>query len=152
LEAPMGDHVWQVSVPVDVPAEQVWPVLLDVERWPTWTASMRDVTRQDDGLLEVGSTVRISQPLLPPTVWTVDELVPGRSFSWSSERSGTRTVADHRLDPRTGGCTVTLVLTQSGPLAGVSAVLFGRLVLKYMRMEAEGLKQRAEKGPAEMTR
>lgn len=147
----MGDHVWEVSVPVDVPAERVWPLLLDVERWPTWTASMREVTRQEDGPLQVGSTVRISQPLLPPTLWTVEEMTPGRSFSWGSERSGTRTLADHRLDPRPGGCTVTLVLKQSGPLAGVSAVLFGRLVLKYMRQEAEGLKRRAEDGPAAPT-
>ena len=142
----MAEHVWTERVRVDAPAPEAWRVLLDVPAWPTWTKSMQAVTVLDPGPLRVGSAVRIAQPRLPVAEWTVDELVPGQSFSWSSRRPGVRTVAEHHLHPDADGCALTLVLRQSGPLAGVSARLFGGLVRRYLRMEAEGLKRRVESG------
>jgi uncharacterized membrane protein len=140
----VAEQVWTERVRVDAPPGDVWRVLLDLAAWPTWTRSMRAVTPLDTGPVRVGSTVRISQPGLPVTDWTVDALAPGRSFSWTSRRPGVRTVAEHVVEPDTDGAVVTLVLRQSGPLAGVSARLFGRLVRRYLRMEAHGLKARAE--------
>lgn len=140
----MAERTWTERITVDAPAETVWRVMLDVATWPTWTASMTSVTVLEPGPLRVGSTVRIRQPRLPATVWTIDALVPGRSFSWRSRRPGVRTVAEHVIEPDAPGCTVTLVVRQSGPLAGVSARLFGGLVRRYMRMEAEGLRRESE--------
>ena len=140
----MGEHVYEEGVAVHAPAEAVWGLLVDVEQWPSWTASVQAVSRLDPAPLRVGSRVRIWQPRLPAATWTVGHLSPGRSFSWASQRTGVRTVADHRVEALPEGCRVTLELRQSGALAGLSRLLFGRLVRRFVRMEAQGLKRRAE--------
>ena len=140
----MGQHVYQEQVSVDAPAEVVWAVLCDVERWPTWNESVRSLTLLDAGPLRIGSRARISQPRLPTTTWTVDTLEPGRSFSWTVRSPGMRGVGDHRLQPEGSGCLVTVEIRQTGPLAGLAAVLFGGVTRRYLRMEAQGLKAKAE--------
>lgn len=125
---------------VAAPPEVVWDALIDVERWPTWTRSMRRVTRLDDGPLAVGSRVRIKQPRLVPVVWTVTELEPGRSFTWEAEAPGVRSVASHEVRPMGAGTSeLRLVLDQSGPLSPAVSALYGRMTKRYVRMEAEGL-------------
>lgn len=140
----MVERAFEEQVVVQAPPEAVWPLLEDVERWPTWTASMREVTLLDPGPLAVGSRVRVRQPRLPATVWTVQELREGRSFAWGSSSPGMRTVGDHRVEPHPQGSLVTLTLRLTGPAAPVSALLFGSLVRRYVRMEGAGLTQRAE--------
>lgn len=143
----MGERIYTETIVVSAPAEVVWDVLADVARWPEWTESMREVGLLDSPPLREGSRVRIKQPRLPTVTWTVEEVVPVQSFSWAARSGGVHTVADHRLDPAPDGTVVTLELRQNVPLAGVFHRLFGGLTQRYMRMEAEGLKRRAESGP-----
>jgi uncharacterized membrane protein len=90
---------YETTITIDAPADDVWAVLADVERWPEWTASMQKVERQGGGDLAVGTTVRIKQPRLPATTWHVTDVEPGRSFSWADSSPGVTTFADHRLVP-----------------------------------------------------
>lgn len=140
----MSEYTYEDRVMVHAPAEAVWDLLIDVERWPSWTASVRAVSLLGPAPLGVGSRVRIRQPRLPAATWTVERLSPGRSFCWASKGTGVRTMADHRVEPLREGCNVTLELRQLGALAGLAHLLFGRLVQRYVRMEAQGLKRRAE--------
>ncbi len=134
-------------VDIPAPADRVWGVLCDLRGWPTWTASMREVTPLRPGPVEPGLQVRVVQPRLPTTVWTVEEVVPGRSFRWSSRSPGIASVGDHVLEPTATGCRVTLSLAQTGPLAPAVGVLLGRLTRRYVRMEAVGLRARCEADP-----
>ena len=121
-------------------AEAVWAALVDVERWPTWTRSMRKVTRLDDGPLTVGSRVRIKQPRLAPVVWQVTALDPGRSFAWTASTPGQTSVATHAVRPMGAGTSeVQLTFEQSGPFSPILGVVLGNLTRRYVRMEAEGL-------------
>ena len=139
--------MFETSVAVDAPAERVWAVLVDVERAPEWTASMSDVKLLGDGPLAVGSRVRIKQPRLPPVVWEVTSLDPGRSFSWRAGGPGFTTIGEHRVAAEgPGRATATLGIRRSGPLATVGDRLFGRVDRRYVTMEAEGLKRRSEEG------
>src|SRR3712207_3430600 len=103
----------------EAPVEQVWEVLREVERWPEWAPTVTSVRRLDDGSLAVGSRVRVEQPRIPPTVYVVTELEPGRSFTWVATGPGVRTTARHLLeDLGPGGTRVTLAVEQAGPELG----------------------------------
>ena len=137
--------MFQISVDIAAAVEDVWAVLVDVERWPRWTASMSEVTMLDSGPLAVGTRVRIKQPKLPPAVWQVTELEPRRGFAWKSPAPGATTIADHRLTPTSDDKTaVTLSVTRTGALAGLLDFLFRGVTRKYVSLEAEGLKRRCE--------
>ena len=139
--------MFETSVAVAANAEEVWAVLVDVERAPEWTASMTDVELLGEGPLSVGSRVRIKQPRLPPVVWEVTSLEPGRSFSWKAGGPGFTTIGEHQVIAEgPGRATATLGIRRSGPLAAVADLLFGRVDRRYVTTEAEGLKRRSEAG------
>lgn len=143
----MGAYGFREDVSVQAPPEEVWRLLVDVERWPSWTPSVRETSLLDPGPLRVGSRVRLAQPRLPVATWTVTELDPGRSFSWTSTSGGVRTTAVHEVAPApAAGSLLQLGIRHTGLLAWVAAKGFGRLTRRYLRMEAHGLKQRAEAG------
>ena len=92
----------------------------------------------------------MQQPRLPTVVWQVDELEQDRSFVWSSRSAGVTTVASHRITPSGGDrVTAVLMLDQSGGLAPNIGLLSGRLVRRYLDMEANGLKSRGESASAD---
>jgi uncharacterized membrane protein len=92
-----------VTVDIDASAERVWAVMSEVEAWPQWTPSVRSIRRLDPGPLRVGARSRIKQPRLPPTTWTVVELVDGQSFTWTATGPGMRASAHHRDPHRVAG-------------------------------------------------
>jgi uncharacterized protein YndB with AHSA1/START domain len=140
----MSEQVYEESIEVDADPQRVWEVLIDVESWPEWTPSMTTVEVIGPRPLRRGSRVATKQPRLPPAEMTVDEYAEGRSFTWSSQTRGLRTIADHRVDPTPTGSRVTLILKQSGPLAGLVRLGYGRLIRRYLHLESTGLKRRAE--------
>lgn len=72
------------TVDVAAPADVVWEVLVDVERWPEWTDSVTSVQALDDGPLTVGSRVEVAQPKIPLGTYTVPPSSPGGSSPGSS--------------------------------------------------------------------
>jgi len=138
---------YEQQIDIEADPDRVWAILADVERWPEWTESMTTIERLDDGPLAVGSRAQVKQPRLRPAEMEVTSLEPGRSFEWQNSAPGVTTVGDHRIEPRPGGgSTVTLVLRQTGFAAPVIRLLFGGLIRRYVEMEAQGLKRRAEEG------
>ncbi|MBG6067131.1 SRPBCC family protein [Micromonospora ureilytica] len=138
---------FEADTEIAADAEQVWAVLVDVPRWPEWTASVTRAERGESGPLAVGATARLTQPKLRPAVWRVTELTERREFVWVSQAPGVRTTGEHRLLPTPDGRTrVELVINQSGPLAGLIGWLYGELFRRYVRMEADGLRRRCERG------
>ncbi|MCA1675012.1 MAG: SRPBCC family protein [Actinobacteria bacterium] len=137
-------HV-ETAVEIDAGPERVWEVMTDVERWPEWTTSVERAERLDDGRLQGGSRTRLKQPRFPPVVWTVTELDPGRSFSWTAGNVGVTSIGEHRVVPgASGGVTVNLSLRQEGPLAAFLALFTSELTRRYVETEAQGLKRRCE--------
>ncbi len=132
------------DIAIAAPPNRVWAVYLDVERWPGWTASVTSVAALTPGPLRVGHRVRIKQPRLPTTVWTVTELVEGRSWTWVAKGPGSCTAATHVVEPHAGGARAALSLTQAGPIGLLVGKLTSALTDRYLAMEAEGLKARAE--------
>jgi uncharacterized membrane protein len=140
----------EVSVEILRPADSVWPVLADVERWPEWTASITKVERLDSNPFGLGSRVRIRQPKLKALDWRVSDYQKGRSFSWEAQSPGAFTVAGHEIQPSPQGCIVTLTIDQKGWLAPIIKPFLIGITQRYMQMEAQGLKKRCEE-PAAVT-
>jgi len=137
---------FKAVVDVAAPAQQVFDVWADVERWPEWTSSVTSVQRLDEGPLRVGSRARVRQPRLPPAVWEVTELVPGETFTWVARGPGIRTTGRHSVAPAAdaAGVTVVAVLEQAGPLSPLVGRLTRGLTERYLQTEARGLRNRCE--------
>jgi uncharacterized membrane protein len=140
-------HAYRTSIRVEAPADVVWQVLSDVERMPAWTSSMTSVTiLGPEPAIAVGSRVEMTQPGLPRSVWEVDGLAEGRGFSWSSSTPGVRSGAAHQIAPLSGtACEVTLVVAQSGMLAGLTNVVLGSRARELVDTELAELKAEAER-------
>lgn len=133
---------FSATVSIESPPERIWAVLCDVERWPEWTASMKNVQRLDGGPLAVGSKARVEQPGLRPAVWEVTELEEGRNFTWVTRAPGATIAGVHIIEPDRNGSSVTLSIRISGVLAPLARWIYGRRIREYVGMEAEGLRRR----------
>ncbi|MFT4215950.1 MAG: SRPBCC family protein [Micropruina sp.] len=119
--------------------DEVWSRLVDVESWPSWSASMERIERLDEGPLRVGAKARVTQPAGRPAIWEVTVLDAGREFTWQSRQPGVTVVARHILRPTPTGTHILLTLELLGPLAWLGRLLAGRRIARYVRMEADGL-------------
>ena len=136
---------YQVSISIDASVERVWAELIDVERWPLYTASMASVERLGHGPFQLGSRVRVKQPSLPPMAWTVTDFQPEREFTWTVTSMGVTTVAAHRISDQAGdGVMLTLSIHRSGLLAPLVELLYAGLTRRYVDMEAAGMKRACE--------
>ena len=135
-----------ITIDIAAPAERVWEVMSDVERWHEWTPTVTSVTRLDAGPLGVGSRAKVVQPKLPEAEYAVTELSPGRSFTWVATSSGVVTTARHEVDPPPGGTRVRLSVSQAGWLGRLMAPFYRGLTDRYLANEANGLKATCEAG------
>ena len=134
-----------ITVEIAAPAERVWDVLTDVERWSEWTETVTSVKRLDEGPLRSGSRAKISQPKIPEAEYVVTELDPGRSFTWVTTSAGVKVTGRHVVEALPGGASrVTLTVEQGGWLGSVMGRFYRGLTDRYLANEAAGLKARCE--------
>jgi uncharacterized membrane protein len=124
---------------------EVWEVMSDVVRWPSWTESVTSVKRLDGGVFGVGSRVAIKQPKFPEAIWNVTKFEAGVGFEWENISPGMRSRGSHHLKPGPdGGTDVELTIRQEGPFARLFGWWLKAIDEKYVRMEIEGLKRHVE--------
>jgi uncharacterized protein YndB with AHSA1/START domain len=137
--------ITESSIEIDADPATVWDVYADVERWPSWTASVTRLTALDGAAVEVGRRYRIEQPKMPKLVWVVTEVDPGRSWTWEQRSPGGVTVATHEVLAVDGGRTlVRQRLDQRGPVGALVGRLMKRLTVRYLELEGQGLKSASE--------
>jgi uncharacterized membrane protein len=132
------------STPCSAPPDQVWPLFLDLDRWPEMTESITSLRRLDTGPVQVGSEAMVKQPGLPLARWRVTEIDPGHSFIWASANAGVTTIGSHFVTPSGTGSQITLTLGLEGPLGRPMNLVFGRLARRHVTMEMEGFRRTAE--------
>lgn len=134
---------FNVVVDIAAPPSRVWAVIADVERWREWTAS---ITRIEllDGTFHEGARARVRQPKLPPAVWQVTRVEPERGFTWVSRSPGALVTAHHDIEAVGAASRVTLAIRYEGLVGRLVGRLFAGITRRYVRMEADGLKRRAE--------
>lgn len=142
----MSDFRYVVEIRVS-PA-LVWTTLLDIEHWPSWTASVTRIQRLDIAPLTLGSRAHIWQPRLKTAVWQVTTFDESRRlFVWTTRSPGITTVGSHRVDAIESGSRVTLTIQFFGLLSPLLARLYGNLTQRYLSLEATGLKMFCESIP-----
>ena len=125
---------------IEAPVETVWGATEDVQRWPEWTPTIEELAPVDGEPFQVGFKARIKQPGLPPTIWEVTALEPGKSFSWEAKVRGIRMVATHRLIPVDDGTENVLTIEATGLLAILLGPLIRSALNHALQNENQGLK------------
>jgi len=132
------------AIAISAPPPRVWEILADVEEWPARIPTVDRVERLDDGPLAMGARTRLAQPKLPEAVWTVTELTPGATFTWTSSSPGVRIAASHLIEPAPEGSRLTLSVDLGGWLAPVGWLTTKSLTQRYVETEAASIKAAAE--------
>jgi uncharacterized membrane protein len=135
---------FSTTIDIDAPAERVWEVMSDIERWHEWTPSVTSIKRLGSGPLAVASRALVRQPKFPPAMWTVTAIEPGRWFTWTNGVPGLRVVAHHSVTPTDAGSRATLSIDFQGLLGASLARIAGKITERYLALEAKGLKARSE--------
>ncbi|EKF24431.1 polyketide cyclase / dehydrase and lipid transport family protein [Mycolicibacterium hassiacum DSM 44199] len=135
----------ECSADIGAPADVVWDVYSDVQRWPEWTDSVTRLVPLDGPELTIGHRFAIKQPRMPNLVWEVTAVTPGHSWTWVQRSPGGLTIAEHEVtaldDTRT---RVRQSIRQCGPVGTVVGLLMRRMTRRYLDIEAAGLKRRCE--------
>ena len=146
--------ITESGVEIDAPASVVWDVFSDVERWPEWTASVTRLVALDGPGIAVGKRFEIKQPRMPKLVWEVTEVTPGEGWTWAQRSPGGTALARHQVIAESADRTrVRQQIDQRGPVGALVGVLLRRMTMRYLELEAAGLKARSEQarrldGPA----
>ncbi|GAA4967718.1 hypothetical protein GCM10023205_35880 [Yinghuangia aomiensis] len=136
---------WVIRVDVEATPDDLWQVVADVDHWPEFMATMRRVERVGGAELGPGALVRIAQPRMPVLTWRVTDWTPGSFFAWQAASPGVTTTASHAVEARdAAGSTLTLGIHQTGFGAPLAGLLMGRQTRRYVGIEAESTKRRAE--------
>ena len=136
---------FEYVIEIQAPPAHVWAVLLDVERWPEWTAAVTSAQRMEIGPLTLGSRTRLAQPGLSKAVWKVTSLDESRGiFAWTTHTIGVKITAYHQVEELGSSTRVTLLLHYSGILGPLVSRLLRDLNWDYLVREGNGLKQRCE--------
>lgn len=143
---------FDIAVDIDAPADRVWEVMTDIDHWHEWTQSVTSIKRLNNGPFAEGTLVLIKQPKFPSALWRITEIVPNKSFTWTSVGPGMHSVASHRIETVDRKTRVTLSMDYQGVLGGVFGRMTGGITERYMAMEAAGLKKRVEGSVRALTR
>ncbi|MEV6277804.1 DUF1731 domain-containing protein [Nocardia sp. NPDC051832] len=140
---------------IALPAESVWSVAGDLQRWPEWNRGVVSVRLH--GPVAVGTTGdylprgraneavhgRFAKP------FTITAVVPGRQLTLEQpEPAGTMRIS-WTLTPRDGGTEIAQELTFSGPSAPVARAVVGTLLERDARVCFARLARLAGIAPAE---
>ena len=133
------------TVRIDASPAVVWRIMIDVERWPDWTPSMRGVRPQSVGAFGLGSVALVTPRGRSESPWTVTAFEPERSFTWETKVSARLWVqAGHVIEPDGAGSRVTLSISTRGRMAPLVGWLIARMSRRNVEEEAAGLKRRSE--------
>jgi len=138
------DRQFSISIDINAPADRVYEVMSDTDRWHEWTPSVTSIKRLDSGPFVVGSRAVIRQPKFPSALWTVTAIDDRKSFTWSNRAPGIMVIAHHSIDANGDRSKATLSLRYEGILGRLLARMTRGITNRYLAMEANGLKARSE--------
>jgi uncharacterized protein YndB with AHSA1/START domain len=134
----------EITVDVNAPVSRVWETVVDIERWPEWTATVARATIRGGGPLGLDSRVKVFRPKFPSAVWRVTAFEPDKFLELRTGYPGMRVVASRVLVPRGIGCTLTLSLAFTGWFSGWVRRRTRERSSRYLATVAAAIKRRCE--------
>jgi len=133
----------EASLETKAPADRVWRVWSDVNRWPEWNPDMKE--SRLDGPLKLGATGMINTRSGGKHDVVVTHYQEGRSFELeSTAMPGTKMAIRATIAPSGSGTTITQGFEPRGLLAPVVGPMMGGMILKTFNSVLNGLKQKVE--------
>ena len=127
---------------IDVPAEAIWELWENTDRWPDWNEQIERVELDDEEGLQLGVTVKTKMRRGGTVRHVVTEYEPGALLVYEASFPGARSGLEHRLREGQRSVEVTHRRYVDGPLASVWAPMLGRkrmreAVERFVRRERE---------------
>jgi len=112
------------SVVINAPPEKVFSLVKDLEEWPRWIPSIKNIERCSDGPLGPGAQVRVAARfgITVTLLMTVIEFIPEKRVLMQGKVLGTEMKRYYNLEPAEGGTR----LTAGGEVSGVLSFLVRR--------------------------
>lgn len=130
------------SITIDAPVEEVWRLMSDIEKWPTWNPNIKRAKLY--GALEPGS--RFVWKAGPGSITSVLEVVDThRLLAWSGQTMGIKAVHIWRLVSKDGKTVATTDESWDGFLAHLMKKQSQKTLRGAILSGLELLKQEAEK-------
>ena len=133
----------EASLETKAPADRVWRVWSDVNRWPEWNPDMKE--SRLDGPLKLGATGMINTRSGGKHDVVVTHYQEGRSFELeSTAMPGTKMAIRATIAASGSGTTITQGFEPRGLLAPLVGPMMGGMILKTFNSVLNGLKQKVE--------
>ena len=133
----------EASLETKAPADRVWRVWSDVNRWPEWNPDMKE--SRLDGPLKLGATGMINTRSGGKHDVVVTQYQEGRSFELeSTAMPGTKMAIRATIAASGSGTTITQGFEPRGLLAPLVGPMMGGMILKTFNSVLNGLKQKVE--------
>ena len=136
----------EASLETKAPADRVWRVWSDVNRWPEWNPDMKE--SRLDGPLKLGATGMINTRSGGKHDVVVTHYAEGRSFELeSTAMPGTKMAIRATIGPGGAGTSITQGFEPRGLLAPLVGPMMGGTILKTFNSVLAGLKKKVEAAP-----
>jgi hypothetical protein len=125
------------------PAQAFFDRWADMSTWPEWNTDTEWVRL--DGVFAEGATGVLKPKGGPKVRFVVEKLVPEQEFDDVSRLLGARLAFRHSVTPTAGGgCSVTVTVSMSGPLALIWKAILGKGLVASVQPDLDGLARAAE--------
>lgn len=125
---------------------QVWPVLADIEQWPSWSPSVVSAVSVVPESDDEQTAYRIDQPPLPHALWTVTDWRHERGFTWQTQGASSLMTMAFHLEPSPVGSHVSVDVQWSGAMAWMGRAAYGPVTIRYADTHLRALKDVCEAG------
>jgi uncharacterized protein YndB with AHSA1/START domain len=127
---------------IGAPAEVIWELWQDTDRWPDWNEQIERVEVDGEGELRVGAKVKTKMRRGGTVRHVVTEYEPGGLLVYEARFPGARSGLEHRLREGRRSVEVSHRRYVEGPLASLWAPMIGRkrmreTVERFIRRERE---------------
>ena len=136
---------FSASVEINTTSEKAWALVKNVEEWPSWIPSLKNIEKVTKGPMDVGSRVLVVAKSLITVnlLMTITEFVPGRRVVMEGKVLGMKMTRYYELEPVAQN---KAKLTAGGEVSGLLAFLVRRGGQRLSEEIVQALKKKVE-GP-----